>query len=66
MRGTNLDEIMRMIMRPVNLPTVRPEREKSAVEKAISDCYSWLTAEEAEEQSLWGDFAAREFPNQPA
>jgi hypothetical protein len=59
---------MRIIMRPVNLPTVRIEQEKSAVEKTISDYYSSLTTEEAEaeEQSMWGDFAAREFPNHRA
>jgi hypothetical protein len=53
-------------MRPVNLPTAPPEQEMSAVDKAISDYYSSLTTAEAEEQSLWGDFAMREFANQPA
>jgi hypothetical protein len=57
---------MRIIMRPVNLPTAPPEQEMSAVDKAISDYYSSLTTAEAEEQSLWGDFAMREFANQPA
>jgi hypothetical protein len=55
-----------MIMRPVNLQKVRAEQEKSAVEKTISDNYSSLTTEEAKEQSLWGDFAVRELPSQPA
>jgi hypothetical protein len=47
-----------------NLRKVRVEQ--SAVEKTISDYYWLLTTEEANEQSLWGDFAVREFPNQPA
>jgi hypothetical protein len=53
-------------MPSVNLREVRVEQEKSAVEKTISEYYSSLTTEEAEEQSLWGDFAVREFPDQPA
>jgi hypothetical protein len=52
-------------MSPV-LRKVRAEQEKSAVEKTISGYYSSLTTEETKEQSLWGDFAVREFPNQPA
>ena len=47
------------------LRSVRAEQEKSAVEKTISDYYSSLTTEEADEQALWGDFAVREFPNEP-
>lgn len=42
----------------------RVEQEKSAVEKTISDYYSSLTADEAKEQTLWGEFAEREFPNE--
>jgi hypothetical protein len=45
---------------------VRVEQEKSAVEKTISDYYSSLTNEEVKEQNLWGAFAEREFPNEPA
>jgi len=41
------------------------ERKKSAVESTISDYYSRLTTEEAKEQTLWGNFAVREFPNEP-
>ena len=48
------------------LRNVRDEQEKSAVEKTIADYYSSLTTEEAKEQARWGDFALREFPNQPA
>jgi hypothetical protein len=55
-----------MKMPRTHLREVRVEQEKSAVEKAISDYYSSLTTEEAKEQSQWGDFAMREFPNQPA
>jgi hypothetical protein len=44
----------------------RAEQEKSAVEKTISDYYSSLTDEEVKEQSQWGAFAEREFPNEPA
>jgi hypothetical protein len=45
------------------LRRARIEQGKSAVEKTISDYYSSLTTEEAKEQARWGDFAAREFPN---
>jgi hypothetical protein len=48
------------------LRKVRVEQEKSAVEKTISDYYSSLTDEEVKEQALWGAFAEREFPNEPA
>ena len=48
------------------LRNVRVEQEKSVVEKTISDYYSSLTTEEAKEQALWGDFAHREFPNEPS
>jgi hypothetical protein len=45
------------------LRNVRDEQEKSAVEKTITDYYSSLTTEEVKEQTRWGDFAVREFPN---
>ena len=48
------------------LRSVRAEQEKSAVEKTISDYYSSLTTEEAKEQTLWGNFAVREFSNELA
>ena len=48
------------------LRQARVEQEKSAVAKTISEYYSSLTAEEAQEQTLWGDLAMREFPNEPA
>jgi hypothetical protein len=48
------------------LSQVRVQQERLAVEKKISDYYSSITNEEAEEQALWGAFAEREFPNEPA
>jgi hypothetical protein len=48
------------------LRNVRDEQEKSAVEKTITDYYSSLTTEVVKEQTRWGDFAVREFPNEPA
>jgi hypothetical protein len=47
------------------LRKARVEQEKSAVEQTISDYYSSLTTEEVNEQTLWGEFAEREFPNEP-
>jgi hypothetical protein len=55
-----------MIMTFIHLRRVRVEQEKPAIESLISDYYSSLTTEEADEQCLWGDFAVREFANQPA
>jgi len=45
---------------------LRVDQERLALEKTISDYYSSLSTEEAREQTLWGEFAEREFPGEPA
>ena len=46
------------------LQAARREEGKAKVEKAVADYYTSLSREEAEEQSAWGEFALREFPNE--
>lgn len=41
-------------------------QEKLALERAVNDYYTGLSAEEAEEQVRWGEFALREFPKEVA
>jgi hypothetical protein len=47
------------------LRKARVEQEKATVDRTISDYYSSLTPDEVKEQTLWGEFAEREFPNEP-
>ena len=37
---------------------------RASVARAVSDYYDGLSAEEVEEQSEWGDFALRQFPEE--
>ena len=55
---------MRKKRRAISTPFV-VERKKSALKSAISDYYSRLTTEDAKEQTLWGNFAVREFSKEP-
>jgi DNA-binding PadR family transcriptional regulator len=48
------------------LQTVRRGYAKKALERAVADYYDSLPADEAAEQARWGEFATREFPNEPA
>jgi hypothetical protein len=45
------------------LQAARREQERAALDKAVSDYYTSLSHEEAEEQTKWGEFALREFLN---
>jgi hypothetical protein len=42
----------------------RIAQEKAAIHKTISDYSSSLSTQETKEQTLWGDLAQREFPNE--
>jgi len=46
------------------LQRVRRENEQAAIERAVADYYTSLSNKEAAEQTEWGDFAEREFPDQ--
>jgi hypothetical protein len=52
-----LDEILRAFRRG---------QVKMALEKAVSDYYTELSAGEADEQAQWGEFALNEFPKEVA
>jgi hypothetical protein len=43
------------------LQVARREHGKAAIERAVSDYYSSLSPQEAEEQANWGEFAMHEF-----
>ncbi|MGA2183087.1 MAG: hypothetical protein ABSH47_08665 [Bryobacteraceae bacterium] len=43
---------------------LEPAEFEARVEKAVTDYYDSLSREEAEEQSSWGEFALREFPQE--
>jgi len=44
------------------LQAVRRRHERASVERAVTDYYSALSADEAAERAQWGEFALREFP----
>ena len=46
------------------LQNVRRENEQAAIERAVADYYTSLSNKQAAEQTEWGDFAEREFPDQ--
>lgn len=56
-RRTSVSSILEEI-----LQVLRREEGKSTVAKAVADYYSSLSRQESEEQTEWGEFAAREFP----
>jgi hypothetical protein len=45
------------------LQEVRREHDRAAVEGAIADYYSSLSAQEVAEQAEWGELALNEFPS---
>jgi hypothetical protein len=48
------------------LQTARRGHRRKTLDQAVSDYYDMLPTGEPDEQALWGEFALREFPNQPA
>jgi hypothetical protein len=48
------------------LQAARREQGRAAIERATADYYTSLSQGEAEEQTNWGEFALREFPNEGA
>ncbi|MBZ5727533.1 MAG: hypothetical protein LAP87_21365 [Acidobacteriia bacterium] len=45
------------------MQAARRDQGRATLERAVSDYYSSLSRQETEEQSAWGDFALREFPD---
>ena len=52
-----LDSILRTILRG---------RQKTKIQRAVASYYSSLSHEECREQSDWGDFALKQFPEEAA
>lgn len=48
------------------LQMARRGHRGKTLDQVVSDYYDRLPAGEPDEQALWGEFALREFPNQPA
>ena len=46
------------------LQNVRRENERATIERAVADYYASLSDKQVAEQTEWGDFAEREFPDQ--
>jgi hypothetical protein len=46
------------------IQVARREHGRAVLERAVSDYYSSLAPEEAEEQANWGEFAMQEFPKE--
>ena len=46
------------------LQNVRRENERANIERAVADYYASLSDKQVAEQTEWGDFAEREFPDQ--
>ena len=47
------------------LQAVRRRQERVNIEKSVTAYYSSLTDKEVAEQSEWGEFALRQFPDEP-
>ena len=67
-------EAMRKKLRAVSVSSVlekilqaaRDQQGRMSVERAVADYYGSLAPGEVEEQTEWGRFALREFPNEGA
>jgi DNA-binding PadR family transcriptional regulator len=46
------------------LQAVRREHQRAKMEQAVADYYGSLSTKETTEQTAWGEFAFRQFPNQ--
>jgi hypothetical protein len=44
------------------MPESKRETERASIDRAVADYYDSLSTEEATEQTVWAEFAFREFP----